>query len=193
MGHRVVILLTVAAALIVGCGNGSSDEASIAPSSMTEQRDGARCATPCARLHRSDRVTGDCNPRAHYSDAQGVMGGLISANFRVSERSRRGCVITGYPTVRMIDSAGHQLPTHVVQRTDLPPLALRVRRGHPVYLNIEYRWSTLNAQAYCRPAPHALRMRLPGTSRTLTVPLDGTSDALRVFTPCGGELWISPL
>lgn len=161
---------------------------------VTEQRDdGPRCATLCSRLHDADRLTGRCHPRVRYSDGQGVSGWLIAAYFQISESSRRGCVITGYPTIRMFDARGRPLPTHVQQRSDASRTPVRVRRGHAAHFLVQYRWRTPNAEADCRPAPHALRLRLPADTRTLTVPVDGTGDQLRVFTPCNGELRITAL
>lgn len=155
---------------------------------VTEQRDdGPRCATLCSRLHDADRLTGRCHPRVRYSDGQGVSGWLIAAYFQISESSRRGCVITGYPTIRMFDARGRPLPT------DASRTPVRVRRGHAAHFLVQYRWRTPNAEADCRPAPHALRLRLPADTRTLTVPVDGTGDQLRVFTPCNGELRITAL
>jgi hypothetical protein len=206
MTNRLLLVLTTAVCALVGCGAGSRDGAQRVPAqgnadtppravtmAITEQRDGSPCATPCSRLHQADRLTGRCRPHVRYSSGQGVAGGLISAEFQIREESRHGCVISGYPTIQMIDRRGRQLPTHVQQRADFSAAPLRLRRGHPMYFVIQYHWQTFNAEAYCRPAPHALLLRLPGDRRTLTVPVDGTSAQLRVFTPCNGELRITAL
>ena len=119
---------------------------------ITEQRDGLRCATPCARLHDADRLTGECRPRVRYSSGQGIMGGQISAEFEITERSRRGCEISGYPVIRMIDGRGRQLPTHVQQRTDYPATLLRLSRDHPIYFNEQLRvFTPCNGELWIGP------------------------------------------
>jgi hypothetical protein len=187
----LLVVLASGSAVAAGCGAGPSAHKSPGQPMTEEAEHVSACATPCARLHRNDRRRGDCRPQVRYTDGQGL-GGRIYAHFRVSEQSKRGCSMAGYPTIRMIDMDGHALPTHVAQDHTRPVRAIHLRRGHPAGFQISYAY-TLDDGLGCRPAPHALSLRLPGTPRAIRVPVDGADPDLRVFTPCHGAIVLTPM
>lgn len=156
--------------------------------SFTEQEEsGSACATPCARLHQSDRRTGRCNPRVYEGDGQGATGNIFVA-LEVRERSRAGCRIRGFPTVRMVDRRGRLFATRVSQAFG-PVRTVHLRRGRRVFIQLVYSYrddGDPDGITACYPQASTLLVRLPGDEKERRVRVDG-------LAPCGGAITVSPL
>jgi hypothetical protein len=137
----------------------------------------------------------DCRPSVRYASTQGA-GGNITAVFEVAVRSSYGCALQGFPSVRLVDRHGKEMPTLPMRRgadaTGIPNRRVALHPDRPGRFLIIYKLLRASGRP-CLPGPHAIRVRLPGDDRWLTVPVDRPNPQLRVFAPCGGAFIVSPV
>jgi hypothetical protein len=176
-----VAAASAAGAGLIACGASGSD-----PTPAGDATAPARSATQPARASSAG-----CLPHVRYASGQGA-GGRIWTEFSVRVTSRRGCSFHGFPAVRLVDSHGRSLPTHEVHRAEIAVRPIVLRRGKPGWFGIDYRWNRTDGEI-CRPAPHAVVVRIPGAARSLVVAVDGDDPDTRVFTPCAGEFEVGPI
>jgi hypothetical protein len=100
------------------------------------------------------------------------------------------CVLSGYPGMQLLDSAGNSLPTNVVRKgnysfTAVPPTTVNLTTGQTAYFNIGYSDVPTGNETTC-PASTSVEITPPNDTTHLVVTVN--------FAPCGaGTLVVSPV
>ena len=136
----------------------------------------ARCATTAL----SGSVTGGTGA-----------AGTIETTVGLKSTSATPCVLSGYPGLQLLDSAGASLPTQVVRKggysfTSMVPTTVTLSNGQSAYFNIGYSDVPVGGERSC-PSSTSLEVTPPdATDHLVVVPA--------VLSPCGGgELVVSPV
>jgi hypothetical protein len=100
------------------------------------------------------------------------------------------CVLSGYPGMQLLDSAGNSLPTNVVRKgnysfTAIPPTTVTLTTGQTAYFNLGYSDVPTGNETTC-PASTSVEITPPNDTTHLVVTVN--------FAPCGaGTMVVSPV
>jgi hypothetical protein len=119
-------------------------------------------------------------------------------NFLLKNVGKRACELDGFPTVQMIGSTTHLVPTEVTFGTDytvpfIAPRITRIKPGGTVVFMLGYADMTGYGVAKC-PAAHTLRITPPGdlASHDLHLEVQAYGGATIQRLVCG-EITVSPI
>jgi hypothetical protein len=116
--------------------------------------------------------------------------GTIETTVALKSTSATPCVLSGYPGLQLLDSAGASLPTQVVRKggysfTSMAPTTVTLSNGQSTYFNIGYSDVPMGTEQSC-PNSTSLEVTPPGATDHLLAPA--------VLSPCGGgTLVVSPV
>jgi len=128
----------------------------------------------------------------------GVAMGHIGMNFLLKNVGKRACELDGFPTVQMIGSTTHLVPTEVTFGTDytvpfIAPRITRIKPGGTAVFMLGYADMTGYGVAKC-PTAHTLRITPPGdlASHDLHLEVQAYGGATIQRLVCG-EITVSPI
>lgn len=172
------------AALLAACASGASGAS------------GATHPTPTATSLPNPTATAAAHCQGTQLAAAITAGGAAATHIltQVSLRniSQQVCSLDGYPTLQLLDAAGHPLPTHVTDATSaylwssLSPGVVVLAPGASAIFKLQWSQVDYTTGAACTSPPSSsLQITPPGATDALT--------AAAQLTPCDGDLITSPI
>jgi hypothetical protein len=160
----------------------------------------AACAGSAARQAATSRsVAGFSQPpcalRVQYVGGSGG-GQMLGAQFVITSQSTRPCVLNGYPAITLLDAQARPVRTRARRSGGfirVRPGKVVIRRGRSATFDVLYDFHAPGGAPQCQPVVHAVRVRLPGLSRSSVVSVDRSSPDYRIFNPCSGMFDLSPV
>jgi hypothetical protein len=179
----IVLGLGCTGAALAGCGSASTSTAEARPPSATTTALATAPATATQGLPCQTRQL------ALTLDRSGVALGHVSVLLRLANRSQQTCVLTGYPTLQLLDAHQQPLPTHEQQTTSAytftvpAPQPVVLASGASAYLHLEWRDIPLSDQP-CFSGVAFLQVTPPHNQTALLLALDaGGCDFTLITSP----------
>lgn len=188
---RIIAVVVFAAAAITGCSTNLTVSTPAAGAPATSRPAASPAATPAAPRPRATQPTpptshpptGPVACRTSQLDLRtGLTDGAMGrqwTTYAFRNRSTQACAMSGFPTVRLLDTRGRviaSLPGHDAATSP----EVRLRPGGSAYFSIGQLPSPEYPGQPC-PAATTLVVTPPHQGQALTIPT--------TLAPCGGRLW----
>jgi hypothetical protein len=187
--HPGVVSPSVTAATV--CGHSAETAAGLAGASLSLRvLPAASAASASWPQCREDQLT-------MTATGEGAGLGHVGVLFTLRNTSSAACRLEGYPSVQLLDSAGHALPTTVVRAVNgaylfpaVVPHSVALAPGAVGSFDLQYYDNPVGAaasQPYATACPAATQVEvtMPDTAGHSVVPAS--------MAPCEGQLLVSPV